>query len=170
MHGVPPKVLIVGRLAGVLGIAGWLRVRSYTEPPENIVTFETWTLMRDVQRTRVRLEDGRRHGKGVAAKLEGIDDVETARRWVGADIEVERSALPACEPGEYYWVDLIGMRVETLDRKHLGVVDRLLSTGPHDVLVVTGDRERLIPVAHGRTLHKVDLAAGVIVVDWDPSY
>jgi 16S rRNA processing protein RimM len=164
------KEVTLGRISGVFGVKGWIKVQSYTEPRDNIVGFGTWTLRRRGADTPVEVEAGRSHGTQVVAKLQGIDDRDRAREWVGADIVVDRERLPACEEGEYYWMDLEGLEVRTLDGRVLGTVHHLLATGSHDVLVLAGPPERLIPYVPGRVIREVDLAAGFIVADWLPDY
>ncbi|MGZ5014598.1 MAG: ribosome maturation factor RimM, partial [Methylobacter sp.] len=78
--------------------------------------------------------------------------------------------LPKTAKGEYYWSQLIGLNVETIDGVQLGVVDSLLETGANDVIIVQGERERVIPFLQGQTIISVDLDAGSIVVDWDPEF
>ena len=132
------RLVTLGRISGVYGVHGWVKVHSYTEPRDNVVGFERWTIRAaDAERT-VEVEDGRAQGASVVAKLRGIDDRDAARELIGADISVERSALPACEPGEYYWADLEGLEVITPAGDRLGTVDHLVATGGHDVLVLEG--------------------------------
>jgi 16S rRNA processing protein RimM len=164
------SLVALGQIAGVFGVKGWLKVRSYTQPRDNIVAFDAWTLRRDGAETRLAVEAGRNHGAGIVAKLEGIDDRDAARQWIGAEVLVERAALPKCAPGEYYWADLEGLEVRTPAGENLGKVDHLLATGGHDVLVVTGRRVRLIPFVPGTVIREVDLEGGVIVADWSPEY
>ena len=170
MSGTPRKQVILGRISGLMGIKGWVKVHSYTEPKENIVGFRDWILCAQGAESRVKVEDGRLQGRTVVAKLQGVDDRDEARTLIGTEIAVAREDLPACEPGEYYWTDLEGFDVRTLSNEALGHVDFLFSTGAHDVMVVAGTRERMIPFVQGRIVHKVDLDCGVILVDWDPSY
>jgi 16S rRNA processing protein RimM len=99
-----------------------------------------------------------------------VDDRERAREWVGAEVVVERERLPATAANEFYWADLEGLEVRTETGEVLGKVDHLLATGAHDVLVLGGTRERLIPFVVGPVVKQVDLAAQVIVVDWSPDY
>lgn len=163
-------LVAVGRIAGLYGVRGWVRVYSYTEPRENVLRYTPWTLaLGRTRRTTAPLE-GRRHGRTVIARLEGVDDRDLAATLLGAQIEVSRAALPAPPPGEYYWADLIGLRVETAAGEALGTVERLLETGANDVLVVAGERERLIPWLPGRVVREVDLDGGRVVVDWDPEF
>ncbi len=170
MSRAPQKRVCLGRITGLMGVKGWVKVHSYTEPRESIVDFERWILSTVDAERLVDVETGRRQGRTVVAKLEGVDDREQARELIGMEISVNRSDLPACQPGEYYWADLEGLDVRTLADEELGRVDFLFGTGHHDVMVVAGDRERLIPFVRERVVRKVDLDNGLIVVDWDPSY
>lgn len=154
----------------MLGVKGWLKVHSYTDPRDSIVDFKTWILRSGHDEQTVELEDGKKHGRTVTAKLKAIDDRDRAEALVGADIAVEREALEPCEPGEYYWTDLEGLDVITVQGDNLGRLDYLFETGGHDVMVVEGDRQRLIPFAQETVVREVRMEKGVIVVDWDPTF
>ena len=157
-------------MTGLYGVKGWIKVHSYTHPRENIVNFRHWTLRQGDDHAPVAVEDGRLQGRTVVAKLREIDDRDEARALIGAEITVERDDLPPCEPGEYYWADLEGLGVHTESGENLGYVDYLFSTGAHDILVVAGDRQRLIPFVMQRVVREIDLKRGLIVVDWDGDY
>jgi 16S rRNA processing protein RimM len=164
-------MVTVGRVLGAWGIKGWVKVHSYTEPRENIVSFPTWTLQRGADQQVERVESGRVHGKNqVVAKLESVTDRDAAEELAGADILVARQSLEPCKDGEYYWTDLEGLRVVTSRGEDLGSVDHLLGTGSNDVMVVRGDRERLIPFIAEQVVREVDLGKGLIVVDWDADF
>ncbi len=160
------KLVRIGHVSGVHGVKGWLKIHSYTVPRANILTYGSWRLLQGEKACVVRLEDGRGDGGRVTAKLEGIDDRDRAGELIGAEIAVERSQLPECGPDEYYWTDLEGLEVRTPAGTRLGVVDHLLATPGHDVLVVAGERERLIPFVQGAVILSVDLAAQLIIADW----
>jgi 16S rRNA processing protein RimM len=160
----------LGRVSGVFGVKGWLKIRSFTEPRDNLAELGAWTLRLGGADHPFDVEDARSHAGGLVAKLRGLDDRDRAHEWVGADIVVERERLPATAANEFYWADLEGLEVRTESGEVLGRVDHLLATGAHDVLVLRGSRERLIPFVAGRVVKHVDLAAQVIVVDWSPEY
>lgn len=143
---------------------------SYTEPRENILTYQPWYLRTGDDWQPCRLAEGRRHGKGVVARLDGCEDRDQAAALMDREIRVAREQLPATAPGEYYWQDLIGLQVVTLAGDPLGRVDHLLETGANDVLVVAGEREHLIPFVMDRIVVDVDLEAGVMRVDWDKDF
>ena len=167
---VDSRRLLVGRISGVFGVKGWVKVYSYTDPRDNIVNYPRWYLKRGGQWQPVELEAGRKHGKAVVAKLEGVDDREAALALRDVDIAIDRAQLEKLGPEEYYWADLIGLRVVTLEGVELGRVERLMETGANDVLVVEGDRERLIPYIRDQVIASIDLEAGEIRVDWDPEF
>lgn len=106
----------------------------------------------------------------MVAKLPGCNDRDAAAKLVGATIQVPRSALPKPKRGEYYWTDLEGLAVVTVEGVDLGKVSHLFATGANDVLVVRGERERLIPFVTGQFVKDVDLKAGRITVDWDADF
>jgi 16S rRNA processing protein RimM len=165
----PEKWVILGRVSGVFGVKGWLKVQSYTEPRDNIVGFGAWTLRMNGVDHCFEVEEGHSHAGSVVAKLNGVDDRDRARDWVGADIVVTRGELPATAAGELYWTDLEGLEVRTTSGIVLGKVDHLLATGSNDVLVLDSSPQRLIPFVDA-VVKDVDLEARLIVVDWSPDY
>ncbi len=161
----------VGRITGLYGVRGWVKIFSHTQPRENILSYTTWYLKKQGGWSAVELETGRVHGKGVVAKLKGCDDRDAAAALMGNSIAIRREQLPQAGSDEYYWTDLVGLKVHNLEGVELGFVDHLLETGANDVLVVVQDRrERLIPFVQGQFIKRIDLAAGEITVDWDPEF
>jgi 16S rRNA processing protein RimM len=116
------------------------------------------------------VEASRVQSNGIVVRLEGCRDRESAVALRHAMVAVPRSALPEPEAGEYYWHALIGLTVMTTDGVELGHVDHLFETGANDVLVVQGDRERLIPWIQDQVVQRIDLTDGRMIVDWDPSF
>lgn len=159
--------VILGRIVGLFGVRGWVKVYSYTEPREAVLDYKEWLLSRNGGWQRAVLAEGKRHGKAVIARLEGVEDREAAAELTGSDIGVDRDALPDAGEGHYYWADLEGLVVVHRDGSELGRVACLMATGANDVLVVDGPAERLIPFVPGEVILDVDLAAGVIRVDWE---
>jgi 16S rRNA processing protein RimM len=162
----------LGRISGVHGVRGWVKVHSDTRPVFAIGEYRHWQLSGRDGWSRRRLLGFRAQGKGWVARIEGVDDRDAAELLVGASIAVPAAELPRLQAGEYYWRDLIGCEVVTLDGVRLGQVDHLMETGANDVLVVQGDRERLLPFVQGagQTVREVDLSARRILVDWDPEF
>lgn len=163
-------LVIVGRISGLYGVLGWLRVFSYTDPRDNIVSYKSWLIKTDESWRPAEVEAGRMQGKGVVVKLRGCDDRDAAAQLLGRDVAVRREQLGHPQPGEYFWTDLEGLRVVTTAGIDLGIVDHLFATGANDVIVVRGERERLIPFVRGEIVRNVELQGGFIEVDWDPEF
>lgn len=162
--------VLLGRVIGVHGVRGGVKVESFTEPRGSILDYQPWTLRHDGAERRVRVRSLAREGR-VAAQLEGVDDRDAAMALLGAEIFVDRDQLPPPAPGEVYWVDLEGLSVSNLEGIELGRVERVFATGANDVLVVhDGGRERLIPFVRDVHVQSVDFASGRIVVDWDADF
>jgi 16S rRNA processing protein RimM len=163
-------LMIVGRISGLFGVKGWIKIFSYTDPRENIVHYNPWLIKTENGWREVKVDQGQRHGKGVIAKLESCDDRDAASKLIGSDIALRKEQLPTLEKDEYYWTDLEGLKVITIEGQELGQVDHLIETGANDVLVVKGDRERLIPYIREQVVTRIDLENGIIEVDWDPEF
>lgn len=164
------KWVLVGRIVGLSGVHGEVKLESYTEPRTRIFSYQPWMLKSDSGESEISGCRGRAQGKGIVATLPDIGDRDAAARLVGSEIWVRRSALPRSKRGEYYWADLEGLEVVTVEGVTLGKVSHLVSTGANDVLVVSGERERLIPFVIDDYVKAVDFDRGRITVDWDPEF
>lgn len=160
----------MGRVVGLFGVKGWVKIYSYTRPREAILKYRSWRLRLAGDWRQFELAEGHTQGRGVVARLEGIEDRDAASALVGADIAVERARLPKLAPGEYYWAELEGLKVVNLEGMELGTVSHLFETGgANDVMVVVGERERLVPYT-AQAIREVDLYRGIIRVDWDKDF
>jgi 16S rRNA processing protein RimM len=168
------RMVLLGRVSGLFGVKGWIKVYSDTEPRDNILNYSPWYLRRQGEWQPFEVVAGQRHGKGIVAHLANCPDRDMAAELIGSDIAVPREQLPAPDEEEYYWSDLRGLTVITLQGVDLGQVINLMETGANDVLVVreAGEqgRERLIPFIRQQVIQEVDLERGVLIVDWDPEF
>jgi len=169
-------VTIVGKITTAFGIKGWVKVYSFTEPMKNILNYKRWLLKVNGQWKAYQLRDGKPQGKGLVAALQGVDDRDEALALSQVEIAIPSDELPQLENDEFYWFQLEGLKVVTLNGQLLGKVSHLFNSGaPHDVLTVKGcegsvdQQERLIPYVE-QTVKNVDLEAGEIQVDWEADY
>ncbi|MDC7805643.1 ribosome maturation factor RimM [Luteimonas sp BLCC-B24] len=165
------RMIQVGKVHGAFGVRGEVKLESFTEPRSAIFRYQPWVL-RDARGVERECEGakGRETPKGVVATVPGIDDRDAAEAARGLDVFVPRDALPPPRPGEYYWVDLEGLRVRNVEGVDFGVVSHLFSTGANDVLVAQGDRERMIPFVLPDYIVSIDFEAALVTVDWDPEF
>jgi 16S rRNA processing protein RimM len=162
--------IVVGRVLKPHGVRGWVKVASYTEPPDNLAAYRPWLLANGSTWEAVEVDQIQAQPKGFLVRLDGCEDRDAAERLSGREIAVPRACLPAADPDEAYWFDLIGLDVVTPDGEALGRVERILETGANDVLVVRSEaRERLVPFIDG-VVREVDLEAGRLVAVWDPDF
>lgn len=166
--------VLLGRVIGAFGVRGELKIESFTEPRERILLYQPWTL-RDARGVERELPGvrGRETAKGVVARFPGVDDRDAAEALRGCELYVPRDALPPAAEDEFYWADLEGLRVETVEGAALGTVSHMLATGANDVVVVRdgdGGRERMIPFVRPDFVRDIDLQAGTMTVDWDPDF
>lgn len=173
------NLLNVGRITSVFGIKGWVKIRSQTEPAENIFNYQPWYLKTKHGVKTMELAKWQPHGKGFVAQIVGVDDRNTAELLCPVDIAIEKEALEELDEGEFYWHQLENLRVisdfegQSYD---FGTVKKILPTGANDVLVVVGDgqsidqKERLIPYVLEQFVNDINIADGIIRVDWDPDF
>ena len=164
------KLITVGRLGASYGVMGWIKVHSFTDPIDNILTYQPWLVKRQGQWQPLELTGSRKHNKGIIVAIDGCNNKEDTALYRNLEIAVKREQLPALEAGEFYWTDLHDLKVYTTDGDELGKVDSILATGANDVLVVKGKQEYLIPYLRNEVIKDIDLGNSKIVVDWDVNF
>jgi 16S rRNA processing protein RimM len=163
----------MGRVTAPFGVKGWVKIYTLTAHPGNLCDYPVWWLGRDGEWREMPVVIARLHSNTLVAQLAGVESREAAAALKGLEIGVPREQLPAAAGNEFYWADLIGLRVVNMERHELGRVARIVQTGANDVLVVASEsgkeRELLIPFI-ADAIKEVDVAAGVIAVDWGRDY
>lgn len=159
--------IVVGRFGRVHGVRGDIHVISFTDPPENILSYQPWLIENKGQWQQLDMDTVKIQGNDIIGRIQGCNDRELAKNYTNKDIAVPAEALPTLEEGEYYWSDLIGMTVIDQHGTTLGIVDNLLATGANDVLMIRdGDEEKLVPYTK-EAIVSVDLDSKTIHVNWE---
>jgi len=159
--------ILVGRVNGLFGTRGWVKVFSHTRPRDNLLKYSPWYLLTDGEWRTYDVVEARHHHGGVIAHLAGVDDRDHAASLVRRDVAVTRAQLGRAARGDYYWADLIGLKVVNREGVALGTIAGLMETGAHDVMRIEGEREYLIPFVRDVYVLAVDVAGGEMQVDWD---
>lgn len=162
--------VVIGRFGRPHGIKGFLTVISFTEPRENILQYKDWHAFINRQWLPLKLLQLDVNNKSILALVEGYQQREEAARLTNVEIAVKRTQLPTLQQGEYYWYQLMGMQVITLEGHVLGNVSDMMSTGSNDVLVVVGEKRHLIPYLPGKSVIEISDSQGKITVDWDKDF
>ncbi len=160
--------ILVGKISNPHGIKGWVKVISFTDPIENILSYKQWIISDKETEKTYYLEDCRVQGNKIVIKLENVNDRNDADLLKNLQIQVNRSDLPELDQNSYYWEDLVDFNVIDIKGNHVGKVDSLFRTGSNDVLVIIDEtKERLlVPFIMEEVIKYVDLAKELISIDW----
>lgn len=162
------EMLLVGKISGVFGIKGWVKIFSYTENKNNICRYLPLYQSKNSQQSPLEIETIKPHGKTIIAKINGINNPEQAQLLLGKRLYISSEQRPKTTKNEYYWSDLVGLNVVNQSNKPLGVVRDLLSTGANDVLVIQGgDKKYLVPYVRTHIL-SIDLHKKQMVLATEP--
>lgn len=159
----------MGRIVAPYGVHGWIKIQPYTQTLDSLFDYEHWWIGDSTGWQEADIDEARIHSKVIIAKLVDCDGRDAAFALKGKEIAVSRDDMPAPAADEYYWSDLIGLRVHNLQQVVFGEISDVFATGANDVLVVQGERERLIPFTE-QVVQNVDLATGHMLVDWDADF
>jgi 16S rRNA processing protein RimM len=161
-----PVLIELGVVGAPFGVRGWVKLASYTDPPERLLDHRRIQLkLGGAWRTYSVEADGRSGGQ-LTVKLAGIEDRDAAEGLRGAPVAVARSELPPSHDKDFYRADLIGCEVVNLEGVRLGAVAHFIEIPAHALMVVRGEREYWVP-AVPQHLRRVDLRSRRVVVDWD---
>lgn len=165
MSGDSPALIELGQIGAPFGVRGWVKIRSFTDPPERLLTHRVLQLGRGGSWTAYAIEATGRSAGQLTAKLSGINDRDQAQGLRGAQVCVARGELPQRDDKDFYRADLVGCEALDLDGVRLGSISHFLETPAQVLMVVRGTREHWIP-AVPRYLRRVDLQARRVIVDW----
>ncbi len=177
---VPGDLIALGTLRGAYGLQGWSHVQPYSADAAVLRTVRQWWLQPPEHRGAVgqfpvqplAVTGVRTQGSGLVAKWQGCDEPEAAQALKGCRVAVARGDFPRLPAGQFYWVDLIGMRVVNRAGEDLGDVRDLRSNGAHDILEVAAadaGAVRLIPMV-AAYLDEVQVGQRCIRVDWSTDW
>jgi 16S rRNA processing protein RimM len=162
-------LVVMGRVVAPYGVFGWLKIVPDTEEFDGLLDYKKWWIGKDNDWRELAVKEAKIHNDVLVVKLQGIDDRDEAAACKGKQIAVPRALLPKLEDEEYYWSDLIGLNVKNLQNVDFGKITDVFATGANDVIVATGDKERLIPYI-AQVIVEVDLDAKTMLVDWDAEF
>ena len=162
------KKIYLGKITGVHGIKGWLKIQSYSSPPENILNYPSWIITNKGEEDFYSIEQGRKQNNKIVVKLEKIDDRNTAESLINSKIQILRSDLPKLSNENYYWSDLVGLSVLNSEETVIGKIESLIETGANDVMVIITlkDERILIPFVMHEIIKEVNVELNYIKIDW----
>jgi 16S rRNA processing protein RimM len=163
------ELIQLGKIVGAHGIRGALRVYSYAESVENLVS-QPQIILRDPEGLEVvyDLMDCRPYKKIVRMSLKNVDTRNQAEALVGCGVFIPKKALPPLEEDTFYWHDLIGMAVVSREGEALGHISEIMATGANDVYVIRttdgGTAKEILVPAIGSVVLDIDVRRKRMVV------
>ena len=155
-----------GRVSKTHGLSGEVRIFPFSRKLENLSKLERIFIQKKGEEKPLEFKIVRRRLEKHSAivELEGIKSVDAAEGLQGCIVLVEASDLPETEENEYYWFQLIGLRVYTTEDKYVGKVEDLIERASQSLLVVKKDRkDRLIPMIN-TIVREINLEDSRIVI------
>ncbi len=165
-----PQRIIIGRIGSPFGIHGWLKINSFTDPPENIFQYLPWQIHSKQSWLTLNIADSQIQSHRILIKLADCHTPEQAKHYTNTEIAIWRNQLATLENDQYYWSDLEGLSVINSNGVNLGKVDHLMNTGANDILVVKGAKNYLIPYILNMYVMQVNLQEKTIIVDWHEDF
>ena len=162
--------IIVGRFGSPFGVKGWIKLQSFTDPEDNLLDYKCWYWSNQDNWISIEHDDHVRHGKGWIVHLVGYDSPEAVRFLAGNDVAVARSEFPPLAEGEFYLNDLLGFSAVNLQGIELGTITGFIDSGAHELLVITGTKEHLVPLIKGVFFKSIDKPKQQVIIDWDPEF
>ena len=159
------ELVLLGKVVGTHGIRGQLRVAPFSGESETFLSLDR-VILKDAsgREETYTLSGVSAHGRKILLALKGMTDINQVQHLVGRELYVQRSQLPPLADDEFYWFDLIGLKVVTDDGRELGRLENIMATGSNDVyLVRAADKEYLIPAIE-EVVKAIDLEAGVMTI------
>jgi 16S rRNA processing protein RimM len=161
----PTQFFEIGKIVKSCGLKGRMKVVSYLGSNDKLQNLdEIYIAQGTEQKGPFKLKDIRSRGKSFFLEIEGVEDLQSAKALIGCQVLIPADKLEELPEGEYYWRDMIGLKVVTEEGRFLGVIETIFSTGSNDVYVCSGgEREVLLP-GIADVIRKIDIDRGMMVV------
>jgi len=158
-------LIALGEIVATHGIEGWLKLNPYNPDSPTLLSTQKIVLENDGVRSAQRLQAVKPHKNQLLIRLQGVDGINEAQKWIGSIVSVAETNLPALGADEYYYYQVVGLEVFDTEGNRIGIITRLWSTPGGDLYVVQGEaKEYLIPVTK-EIVEKIDLTAGKMIIN-----
>jgi 16S rRNA processing protein RimM len=157
----------VGQIVKTRGLRGCLKVISYLQTQNIFTSLQDIYIEKDHisrQKTKYNVKKINISGKFLFIELEGIYNLESAEHFIGCTVFLPKDILPQLPEGEYYWLDIIGLKVEDENGKSLGEIEAVFPTGSNDVYVCKKNRREILIPATSEVVKKIDMARHVMKI------
>lgn len=161
--------MLLGRIIAPFGVQGWIKIQPYTAQPAGLEPYPAFWVGSEDSNRQYEVEQVAVHGRSVLCQLRGFSTREQAASLKGLEIGVLRRELPENNPDEFYWADLLGLEVVNTDGTVFGTIAEMVDNGAQSVMVVKGERERMIPFV-SVYVREVSLGGRRVIVEWGADF
>ncbi|HLS07218.1 MAG TPA: ribosome maturation factor RimM [Bacillota bacterium] len=160
------EFLQVGKIVNTHGVNGEVRVIRMTDFPERFNVGNTLYVQKNGETIPLKIKSHRTHKQFDLLQFEGYDEMESVKQLMQLHLHIKKSQLTPLPEGQYYYYEIIGCEVMTIDGEIIGVVDHILAPGANDVWVVKrkNGQEALIPYIKD-VVKKIDIVNKVITIE-----
>lgn len=139
--------VLIGKIVGSHGLKGTNKIRSFAESLSIFKPGRSILIQKSSgQKSNREINWIKAHPRTPLLSLKGINDRKQAEALIGSELFIRKQDLPELQDDTYFWFDLIGIEVYTIENKYLGRIESIIETGSNDVYVVKdGKNEVLIP-------------------------
>jgi 16S rRNA processing protein RimM len=161
----PTQFFEIGKIVKSCGLKGRMKAVSYLGSNDKLQNLDELYIAQGTEKKGpFKLKGIRSRGKSFFLEIEGVEDLQSAKALIGCQVLIPADKLEELPEGEYYWRDMIGLKVVTEEGRFLGVIETIFSTGSNDVYVCSGgEREVLLP-GIADVIRKIDIDRGMMVV------
>ncbi len=154
----PEDLILMGQVVRPHGLEGVLRIKSYAQSEESFLKAgKVFLQLNSGETLEHPVLSLRPHKNILLMKLRGLNTLEEAEKYRGAAILIRKDALTREGDEEYFWHELIGLRVYMGGGEYVGTIRHILPTGSNDIYVVReGEKEVLVPAIHD-VVKEIDL-------------
>lgn len=156
------RLIPLGVITGAHGVRGQVKIRSFTANPEDITAYGALT-DKNGRVFDITITGGT--PDAFIANIKGISTRDDAEKLRNIELCVPRSALPAAQENEYYYEDMVGLKVLTADNTPYGTITAMHNFGAGDIVAIKrfSGEEELVPFGK-KTFLKIDVSSGIAVI------
>ena len=161
-------LIAVGEVIKAQGIRGEVKVVPLTDDPKRFGEIRRVFWNEPSGWRELQIESYRPFNELVLLKFAGINDMNAANLLGRGLIYIPRTERPELPQGRYYYDQIEGLKVHTINGEYLGVIEEILETGSNDVYSVINSGKQILIPALKTVIKEIDLRQGKMIVQLPP--
>lgn len=158
------KFISIGKIVGISGNKGEVKVEILTDFPERFKNLKKVYIEKNKEMSELEIENVNYRDNSVIIKFAGIENIKMAKKLLNSYLKIETKDLVKLKEGQYYYFQIIGLNVETLEGKKIGKITEIIKTGSNDVYVVSQNGKEILIPAIKEVVKEIDLENKIMKV------